>query len=93
MRCLAAAALDRREAALDRRRAREYRDRAYRDELTGVLQRAAGRDPVLMTVGRAHRSEEALTVVFLDVNHLMRVNDAHGHAAGDVLLGQSVRGS
>jgi len=89
----AAAALDRREAALDRERAREYRerareyrDRAYRDELTGVLQRAAGRDQLVMAVDRARRYRESLILVFLDVDHLKQVNDAHGHAAGDELL-------
>ncbi len=82
----AAAALDRREAALDRERAREYRDRAYRDELTGVLQRAAGRDQLVMAVDRVRRSGESLILVFLDVDHLKQVNDAQGHAAGDALL-------
>jgi diguanylate cyclase (GGDEF)-like protein len=82
----AAAALDRHEAALDRQRAREYRDRAYRDELTGVLQRAAGRDQLVMAFDRVRRSGESLVLVFLDVDHLKRVNDEQGHAAGDELL-------
>jgi diguanylate cyclase (GGDEF)-like protein len=82
----AAAALDRREAALDRQRAREYRERAYRDELTGVLQRAAGRDQLVMAVDHVRRSGESLILVFLDVDHLKQLNDAQGHAAGDELL-------
>jgi diguanylate cyclase (GGDEF)-like protein len=91
----AAAALDREEAALDRRRASEYLHRAYRDELTGVLQRAAGRDQMSHEVDRATRLDEPLVVAFLDVVNLKGVNDKYGHAAGDALLqavGRALRG-
>ena len=82
----AAAALDRREAALDRRRASLYLRKAYRDELTGALQREAGSEQLAQAVDRARRSSESLVVAFLDVDHLKRVNDDAGHAAGDALL-------
>ena len=82
----AAAALDRREAALDRGRARAYLHETYRDELTGALQRKAGHEQLSQAVDRAHRSSESLVVAFLDVDHLKRVNDEQGHAAGDALL-------
>ncbi|MDQ1688094.1 MAG: diguanylate cyclase [Frankiaceae bacterium] len=82
----AAAALDRREAALDRGRAQRYLEASYRDDLTGALQRSPGRDQLLSAVARAHRAKEPLVVAFLDVDHLKRVNDEHGHAAGDDLL-------
>jgi diguanylate cyclase (GGDEF)-like protein len=82
----AAAALDRREAALDRGRAAAYLKKAYRDELTGMLQREAGRDQLEQAVARAHRNGEALVVAFLDVDHLKLVNDEHGHGGGDALL-------
>jgi diguanylate cyclase (GGDEF)-like protein len=82
----AAAALDRQEAALDRHRAAEYLRRTYRDQLTGALQRAAGRDRLVQEIDRAHRGGEALTVAFLDVVGLKKTNDEMGHPAGDQLL-------
>ena len=81
-----AAALDRREAALDRNRAAAYLKRSYRDQLTGVLQRAAGLDIVAREVDRAHRASEPLVIAFLDVVGLKHTNDVHGHGAGDRVL-------
>ena len=82
----AAAALERQEAALDRHRAAEYLRRAYRDQLTGALQRAAGRDRLVQEIDRAQRAGEPLTVAFLDVVGLKQTNDQQGHPAGDLLL-------
>jgi len=82
----AAAALDRREAALDRQRAAEYLRRAYRDPVTGVLQREAGRDQLSQRIGQASRTDAPLVIAFLDVNQLKELNDEHGHSAGDRLL-------
>jgi diguanylate cyclase (GGDEF)-like protein len=82
----AAAAVDRQQAALDRNRAAEYLRRTYRDELTGVLQREVGRDRVIEEIDRAHRTHADLTLAFLDVLGLKRINDECGHAAGDHLL-------
>jgi diguanylate cyclase (GGDEF)-like protein len=90
----AAAALDRHQAALDRYRAEAVLRRIYRDQLTGALQRDVGRDRIAEEIDRAHRAQEELTLAFLDVVGLKRVNDQHGHAAGDHLLkmvGQALR--
>lgn len=81
----AAAALERQEAGLGARCLHDPRQ-LYRDELTGVLLRAAGRDQLRRSVDRARRTGEPLVVAFLDVDHLKRVNDAQGHATGDHLL-------
>lgn len=85
----AAAALDRHSAALDRLKASDTLQIAYRDSLTGVLVRSAGREQLQQYVEKAHRSSEALTVAYVDVDHLKDVNDRHGHAAGDQLLRQA----
>ena len=82
----AAAALDRKEAALDRQRAEEYRRSAYRDGLTGVLQRDAGRSQLAQEVSRARRTETPLIVAFLDLDGLKAINDTFGHATGDFVL-------
>jgi diguanylate cyclase (GGDEF)-like protein len=82
----AAAALDRAAAALDRQLAAQYLRQAYRDGLTGVLQRDAGRERLSAEVDRAHRMHESLVIAFVDVDGLKRVNDEQGHAAGDRIL-------
>jgi diguanylate cyclase (GGDEF)-like protein len=82
----AAAALDRQEAALDRQRAQQYLKRAYRDRLTGALQRDAGRDQLHREVYRAGRTEEPLVVAFIDIVGLKRLNDKQGHDVGDRAL-------
>jgi len=84
----AAAALDRREAALDRQRAAEYLRRAYRDPVTGVLQREAGRDQLSQRISQARRNDASLLIAFLDVDQLKRLNDEQGHPAGDRLLSE-----
>jgi diguanylate cyclase (GGDEF)-like protein len=82
----AEAALDRKQAALDRQRAAEYLRRTYRDGLTGALQREAGTDRLQREVDRTHRAGGLLTIAFLDIDGLKKVNDSAGHAAGDQVL-------
>ena len=41
-----------------------------------------------MGAGRAGGVDRGLGVVFCDVDHLKRVNDAHGHLAGDRVLSE-----
>jgi two-component system, cell cycle response regulator len=61
---------------------------ARRDALTGLANRRAFDEALLREVARARRSGAALAVVVLDVDHFKRVNDAHGHAAGDLVLAE-----
>lgn len=62
-------------------------EQASYDELTGALRRGAGWDALLREMARVRRSvEPRLVVAFIDVDDLKRVNDAHGHAAGDRLI-------
>jgi diguanylate cyclase (GGDEF)-like protein len=82
-----AAAADRADAAGDRLLASQYREMSYRDELTGALQRRAGREQLANVIVRARREASTLTVIFVDVDNLKHVNDSLGHAAGDTLLG------
>jgi diguanylate cyclase (GGDEF)-like protein len=82
----AAAASDRHEAASDRRGAAESLQVGYRDDLTGTLLRAAGREQLNQALGRATRTGESVVFAFLDVDDLKGVNEAHGQAEGDRLL-------
>ncbi len=59
---------------------------AREDALTGLPNRRAFDDALARVVARAERSGAALAAVVLDVDHFKRVNDGHGHAAGDAVL-------
>jgi diguanylate cyclase (GGDEF)-like protein len=85
-RLLAEATADRLLAAADRRTAAEYLLNAYRDDLTGALNRRPGRDQLQAEIARAHRTGTRLAVMFVDVDGLKHVNDTIGHDAGDDLL-------
>lgn len=61
------------------RRANALVDEAVTDRLTGLLNRRA-----LDRLLRRLRGEDV--VVMLDLDHFKRVNDSHGHAAGDRVL-------
>jgi len=62
------------------------RELALRDGLTGLWNRRA-LDGILQTeLARAPREGRPLTVVMVDADHFKRINDAHGHLAGDAVL-------
>jgi len=56
------------------------------DSLTGVNNRRFFDQRLLEEVGRAQRSNEPLTCLFMDVDHFKMVNDQHGHQTGDQVL-------
>ena len=84
------AAADRHHAAADRAQAQHDRLHADHDQLTGAMTRGAGVRGIEHEIARAKRTGEALTLAFVDVDRLKRVNDAQGHAAGDTLLRNAV---
>lgn len=59
---------------------------ARRDPLTGLANRRAFEEALSREVARAAREGAPLSAIALDVDHFKRVNDAHGHAAGDAVL-------
>jgi len=59
---------------------------ARQDPLTGLPNRRALEDELEREVARAARAGAPLAAVVLDVDHFKRVNDGHGHAAGDAVL-------
>jgi diguanylate cyclase (GGDEF)-like protein len=56
------------------------------DELTGLRNRRNLDDNIQVELQRARRYRRPMSVLMLDVDHFKRVNDTHGHAAGDEVL-------
>jgi diguanylate cyclase (GGDEF)-like protein/PAS domain S-box-containing protein len=59
---------------------------ATTDELTGLANRRHFLARLEEEIARSQRSAAPLTLVMLDVDFFKRINDAHGHAAGDEVL-------
>jgi diguanylate cyclase (GGDEF)-like protein len=59
---------------------------ATRDPLTGALNRRAFAEALDTAVARAARGDGTCSVAILDVDHFKAINDAFGHAAGDLAL-------
>ena len=59
---------------------------ANHDPLTGLLNRRALHARVEQLSAARRRHGGACSVLLLDVDHFKRVNDGHGHAAGDEVL-------
>lgn len=57
-----------------------------RDPLTGLANRRQFELVLTQELGRVARSGDPALLLTLDIDHFKRVNDAHGHAAGDALL-------
>lgn len=56
------------------------------DDLTGLLNRRAFFDETERLRKLVLRREGSLCVAIIDIDHFKRVNDDHGHAAGDAVL-------
>jgi two-component system, cell cycle response regulator len=56
------------------------------DALTGLKNRRAFVDQVRVEIARATRYALPLSLILLDVDHFKKVNDGHGHMAGDHVL-------
>ena len=59
---------------------------AYFDALTGLANRTLLKDRMNKAIQNAKRSNSALAVIFLDLDHFKLINDTLGHSVGDELL-------
>jgi diguanylate cyclase (GGDEF)-like protein len=67
---------------------------SIRDELTGLYNRRYFNERLLEETERSRRYGEIVSLISCDIDHFKRVNDTHGHPAGDrvlVLLGAIMR--
>jgi diguanylate cyclase (GGDEF)-like protein len=76
-----------------------YHEEIYRlmtfDGLTQIHNKRHFHDTLDREVSRSSRYERPMSLVVFDIDHFKKVNDTHGHLAGDALLRQlasSVRG-
>ncbi|HET9886646.1 MAG TPA: GGDEF domain-containing protein [bacterium] len=56
------------------------------DKLTGLYNRAYFDDQIEREIERANRSGTSLALLMADLDHFKRINDNHGHQAGDKAL-------
>jgi diguanylate cyclase (GGDEF)-like protein/PAS domain S-box-containing protein len=71
----------------DRREANEALRRSVLcDHLTGLANRRAFFEAAELELHRWHRQPRPLALVAFDADHFKRINDRHGHAAGDAVL-------
>ncbi len=59
---------------------------AVLDPLTGALNRRALTAALEHEIQRARRTGQPVALLMVDVDHFKRINDAHGHLAGDAVL-------
>jgi diguanylate cyclase (GGDEF)-like protein len=64
---------------------------ATTDELTGVANRRFFARHYPWEISRAGRYGHAVAVAMCDIDNFKRVNDEHGHAAGDIVLQECAR--
>jgi len=61
-------------------------DLSNRDPLTGLSNRRNFEMQLTREIDRVARSGEPALLLMLDIDHFKKVNDTHGHPAGDVVI-------
>jgi diguanylate cyclase (GGDEF)-like protein len=67
----------------------QLRDLSSHDQLTGLRNRRYFIHTFHDECARSLRRKEALTLLFLDLDHFKQINDTHGHHMGDLVLQQT----
>lgn len=64
----------------------QLRERADTDDLTGLLVRNRFLELARQSLANLSGSRQTACMLYLDTDHFKRLNDQHGHAAGDAAL-------
>jgi diguanylate cyclase (GGDEF)-like protein len=67
-------------------RMRLLRERADKDSLSGLLLRRAFIEAFQRALASSARDRKPLSLVLLDIDFFKRINDEHGHLAGDLVI-------
>jgi diguanylate cyclase (GGDEF)-like protein len=59
---------------------------AVTDKLTGLRNRRLFDERIEEEIARAHRNNKPLSLLMLDIDDFKKINDTHGHVAGDSVL-------
>jgi diguanylate cyclase (GGDEF)-like protein len=70
---------------------RTFYEAAQFDSLTGAYTRGFAVAVMQRALLRASEDDKPLAVLMVDLDHFKRINDAHGHARGDLVLKQTTR--
>ena len=81
--------LDLQEQLMEAREA--LRVQATHDVLTGLINRGRVLEILQLEIARSERELRPLAVLMVDLDHFKRINDAHGHQAGDAVLREASR--
>jgi diguanylate cyclase (GGDEF)-like protein len=80
------AVIGRRLDILRHRAEAELRSMARRDPLTGLLNRGSMDRTLPGRIARAQQAKRPISFLMCDLDHFKKLNDEHGHAAGDQVL-------
>ena len=75
-----------RELSEQQIQAEVFKRLALFDPLTGLYNRRFAEERLRAEIGRAERKGLSMVVVLLDLNDFKKINDKHGHPAGDEVL-------
>lgn len=70
----------------ERKRAEQAEELARRDSLTDLYNHRTFYELLKDEFARTQRFNRPLSLLMLDIDHFKRVNDTHGHDAGDIIL-------
>jgi diguanylate cyclase (GGDEF)-like protein len=65
---------------------RQLEERANKDSLTGLYNTRFFSEAIVREIARAERQHAPLSLLLIDVDDFKKVNDAHGHIAGNDVL-------